>query len=100
MAGNRTSVEIYYRKTSRWSFRPPRPKPHPVVPADYDVALVSLRRRLGLTPAECARSIGAAGQATVYQWESRKRRPSPVFWQRICALNQGLDGRTDLPGST
>ena len=25
----------------------------------------------------------AAGKAVVYQWETRKRKPSPVFWTRI-----------------
>ena len=24
----------------------------------------------------------------VYQWEARKRTPSPVFWQRITALHR------------
>jgi hypothetical protein len=30
-----------------------------------------------------AEKIGAAGKAVVYQWESRKRKPSPVLWQRV-----------------
>ena len=30
--------------------------------------------------------VGAAGKAVVYQWEARKRTPSPLFWQRIIAL--------------
>ena len=30
--------------------------------------------------------IGAAGKAVVYQWEARKRTPSPVFWQRVQEL--------------
>ncbi len=33
-----------------------------------------------------ARLVGAAGKAVVYQWEARKRTPSPLFWQRIIAL--------------
>jgi DNA-binding transcriptional regulator YiaG len=53
------------------------------VPANYDEHLRHLRRRLGLTQTTLARRIGAAGKAVIYQWESRKRRPSPVLWQRI-----------------
>ena len=30
-----------------------------------------------------AELVGAAGKAVVYQWESRKRCPSPLFWRRI-----------------
>jgi hypothetical protein len=36
-----------------------------------------------------ARRIGAAGKAVVYQWESRKRTPSPVLWQRVLELERG-----------
>jgi hypothetical protein len=32
--------------------------------------------------------IGAASKAVVYQWESKKRKPSPVFWQKIAALEK------------
>ena len=32
--------------------------------------------------------LGAAGKAVVYQWESRKRWPSAVFWRRIVLLQQ------------
>jgi len=31
---------------------------------------------------------GAAGKAVIYQWESRKRTPSPVLWQRIRELER------------
>ena len=34
--------------------------------------------------------IGAAGKAVVYQWEARKRCPSPVFWCRIMDLDPAL----------
>jgi len=57
--------------------------PLPTVPADYDERLKVLRRRLGLSQLALARRVGAAGKAVVYQWESRKRCPSPLFWQRI-----------------
>jgi hypothetical protein len=30
--------------------------------------------------------IGAANKAVIYQWESRKRTLSPVFWQRVLAI--------------
>jgi hypothetical protein len=32
--------------------------------------------------------VGAAGKAVVYQWESGKRQPSPVFWLRIERLER------------
>jgi hypothetical protein len=28
-------------------------------------------------------TVGAAGKAVVYQWETGRRKPSPVFWLRI-----------------
>ena len=34
---------------------------------------------------------GAAGKAVIYQWESRKRQPSPVFWTRIDQLRADAD---------
>ena len=57
------------------------PAPLPTVPHDYDRQLRVLRRRLRLTQGGLARRIGAAGKAVIYQWESRKRTPSPVLWQ-------------------
>jgi hypothetical protein len=52
-----------------------------------------LRRRMRLTQDALAR-IGAAGKAVVYQWESRKRTPSPVLWARVEALGRArMDGR-------
>jgi hypothetical protein len=69
--------------------------PLPLVPEDYDEYLKRLRRRLRLTQHDLARRIGAANKAVVYQWESRKRTPSPVFWKRL----EALDGsRPDEPG--
>jgi ribosome-binding protein aMBF1 (putative translation factor) len=55
------------------------PLPLPTVPDDYDQRLRDLRRRRSLTQHALARWIGAAGKAVVYQWESRKRTPSPVL---------------------
>ena len=62
------------------------PAPLPTVPHDYDKRLRDVRRRRGLTQGALARRIGAASKAVVYQWESRKRRPSPVLWQRVLEL--------------
>jgi DNA-binding transcriptional regulator YiaG len=64
------------------------PVPLPVVPDNYDDHLRHLRRRLHLTQDALARRIGAAGKTVVYQWESRKRTPSPVLWQRVLTLEQ------------
>lgn len=57
-----------------------------VVPGDYDDQLRILRRDLGLTQGALAALIGAAGKAVVYQWESRKRKPSPVLWERVMTV--------------
>lgn len=56
------------------------------IPRDYDARIRRLRRRMHLTQSALARQLGAANKAVIYQWESRKRCPSPVFWQRIEAL--------------
>ena len=58
----------------------------PSVPDDYDVRIRALRRAHGLSQAQLATLVGAARKAVVYQWETRKRTPSPLFWQRIAAL--------------
>ena len=63
------------------------PAPLPTVPDDYDDVLRALRHRQGLTQAALAQRIGAAGKAVGYQWESRKRMPSPVLWQRVLDLD-------------
>jgi DNA-binding XRE family transcriptional regulator len=55
----------------------------PPVPPDYDRQLRALRKRNGLSQSTLAKRIGAANKAVIYQWESRKRRPSAVFWQRL-----------------
>ena len=56
------------------------------VPLNYDKRLRDVRRRKGLTQEALARRIGAAGKAVVYHWESRRRTPSPVLWQRVLEL--------------
>ncbi len=60
------------------------------VPANYAATLVGLRRRLGLSQQQLAARVGAAGKAVVYQWESGKRKPSPVFWLGIERLQRQL----------
>lgn len=55
-------------------------------PEDFDRQLVALRTRLRISQTQLATRIGAAGKAVIYQWESRKRRPSPILWQRVSQL--------------
>ena len=49
------------------------------VPANFATTIIGVRRRLGLSQQQLAVRVGAASKAAVYQWESGKRRPSPVF---------------------
>ena len=70
------------------------PAPLPTVPRDYPQHLRALRCQLRLTHSGLARRIGAAGKAVIYQWESRKRTPSPVLWQRVEALTANQARRT------
>ena len=58
------------------------------VPDDYDEQIRALRRARGLSQAQLAALVGAARKAVVYQWEARKRMPSPLFWQRLAALHR------------
>ena len=57
------------------------------VPSDHDAQIRALRRARGLSQGQLATLVGAAQKAVVYQWEARKRTPSPVFWQRLTALH-------------
>ena len=50
------------------------------VPEDYDVQIRVLRRERGVSQAQFAAMIGAAGKAVVYQWEARKR----CLWVANC----------------
>jgi DNA-binding transcriptional regulator YiaG len=81
------------RTTACFSGQHACPPPLPAVPDDYDARLRGLRRRLQLTQDALARRIGAAGKAVVHQWESRKRTPSPVLWQRVLDLEGRLAAR-------
>ena len=58
------------------------------VPANYAAQLIGLRLRLGLSQEQLAAKVGAASKAVVYQWESGKRKPSPVFWLRVERLQR------------
>lgn len=58
------------------------------VPANYAAQLIGLRHRLGLSQERLAAKVGAASKAVVYQWESGKRKPSPVFWLRVKRLQR------------
>ena len=85
VAAGEAFKQLHYRRTTRWT--PPVVGPTwSVVPENYDAQLVGLRMRLGLTQSELAERIGAASKAVVYQWESRKRVPSPVLWARVQRL--------------
>ena len=75
----------FYNKRARWVLRPTPPK-FPVVPNDYDRHVTALRKALALSQTQLAIRIGAANKAVVYQWESRRRRPSPLLWQRLTSL--------------
>jgi DNA-binding transcriptional regulator YiaG len=81
-------MRTYYRQTTRWSAKPALARPLPDVPDNYHSRLIGLRLRLGITQAQLAATLGAASKAVVYQWESRKRKPSPLFWLRIQALER------------
>jgi DNA-binding transcriptional regulator YiaG len=58
------------------------------VPANYAATLVGIRYRLGLSQEQMASKVRAASKAVVYQWETGKRKPSPVFWLRIKRLQR------------
>ena len=84
-AAARTFRRSYYGRTVRQADRR-APLTWSTVPVDYDVRIRAVRRGLGLSQAQFAARVGAARKAVVYQWEARKRYPSPVFWQRIDTL--------------
>ncbi len=84
-AAARAFRRSYYGRTVRPADRRV-PLTWSTVPVDYDVRIRAVRRGLGLSQARFAARVGAARKAVVYQWEARKRCPSPVFWQRINTL--------------
>ena len=80
-----TFLQAYFEK-AMWPRERPVPLTWQTVPADYADRIKRVRQRLGLSQAAFAARVGAARKAVVYQWESRKRCPSPLFWQRIQEL--------------
>ena len=79
-AAARSFRQSYYGRTVRPADRR-APLTWTNVPDDYDLQIRALRRARGLSQAQLATLVGAARKAVVYQWEARKRMPSPVFWQ-------------------
>jgi len=89
-------MDRYYKRSySRFESKPRAPE-RCCVPQDCACQLAKTRRQLGLTQAQLAGQIGAANKAVVYQWESGKRKPSPVFWKRIEELAVERDPRQIL----
>jgi DNA-binding transcriptional regulator YiaG len=88
-------IAVWYRQTYGRGRRPRVPVCRVVVPVNYAAILVGLRGRLGLSQRELAVLIGAAGKAVVYQWESGKRQPSPVFWMRVVRLQRRTTSPTE-----
>jgi DNA-binding XRE family transcriptional regulator len=82
-----TFRSMHYRKHGRRGPVPPL-LTWDAIPTDWSDQIRSLRTALGLSQAQFAAAIGAARKAVVYQWESRKRCPSPVFWMRIEQLRR------------
>jgi len=78
LADARIFKERFYRTKVRPLQRPERLK-WADIPADYHLRIKAMRNDLGLSQAQLAKRIGAARKAVIYQWESRKRCPSPVF---------------------
>jgi DNA-binding XRE family transcriptional regulator len=83
-------MAMWYRRTYGRGRRRLVPVFRVAVPANYAAALVGLRYRLGLSQQQLAAKVGAASKAVVYQWESGRRKPSPVFWLRIERLQRQL----------
>jgi ribosome-binding protein aMBF1 (putative translation factor) len=86
-AGARFMAE-WYRRTYGRGQRRPVAVCRLTVPASYAATLVGLRHRLGLSQQQLAVKVGAASKAVIYQWESGKRKPSPVFWLGIERLRR------------
>ena len=84
-AAARVFRRAYYGRTVRPDDRR-APLTWASVPRDYAAQIRAVRRARGLSQAELAALVGAARKAVVYQWETRRRCPSPVFWTRIQKL--------------
>jgi DNA-binding transcriptional regulator YiaG len=86
LADAETFLHAYFERAV-WPKERPAPLTWRQIPPDYADQIRRVRQRLGLTQTQLAARVGAARKAVVYQWESRKRCPSPVFWERIRELN-------------
>ena len=84
-------MATWYRRTYGRGRRHLVPVCRLTVPANYAPTLVGLRRRLSLSQQRLATMVGAASKAVVYQWETGKRKPSPVFWLRIERLQRQVE---------
>jgi DNA-binding transcriptional regulator YiaG len=82
LADAETFMHTYFERAV-WPKERPAPLTWRQIPPDYADQIRRERQRLGLTQTQLAARVGAACKAVVYQWESRKRCPSPVFWERI-----------------
>jgi DNA-binding transcriptional regulator YiaG len=80
-----------YFEPAVWPTQRPAPLSWHTIPPDCAGRIRNLRQRLGMTQAEFAAQVGAARKAVVYQWESQKRCPSPLFWQRIQDMEAGSE---------
>jgi len=78
----------WYRRTYGRGRRRPVAVCRVSVPVNFAAQLIGLRRRLGISQAQLAAKVDAASKAVIYQWESGKRKPSPVFWLRITQLQR------------
>jgi DNA-binding transcriptional regulator YiaG len=84
LAAGKAFLRTYYK---RFSGQPVGRFAVPArVPRGCGRHLRMLRRRLKISQNDLAELIGAANKAVVYQWESGKRTPSPVFWERVLTL--------------
>jgi DNA-binding transcriptional regulator YiaG len=79
---------VFYGKRRRRVETPVPPDLFKDPPPDCASRIRSIRGRLNLTQTALALRIGVAGKAVVYQWEARKRSPSPLLWRRLEDLEQ------------
>jgi DNA-binding transcriptional regulator YiaG len=91
-------MATWYRRTYGRGRRCLVPVCRVKVPESYPATVIGLRRRLGLSQQELAVEVGAASKAVVYQWESGKRKPSPVFWLRVEQLQRLSKSKTAARG--
>lgn len=89
----------FFGKKARWVARPNAPQWLATPPEDFDRQIADFRRRYSLSQTQLAARIGVAGRAVIYQWESRKRRPSPLLWRRIEALTSN-NGPPEIGSTT